>query len=579
MRYAACRSVRVRSTSVRHGCGGAEALEPRTLLAGVTVGVTPGSSGAGHALATLVDTDGGGAIVSHHGTALPINHAALSATAAAPAAGGFNLVLNKGPTLSADPIAAAALEQAASFLESVFHDPITVVIDAEVAPLDPLQLSVTDSVFFGDAFDTFRNAIASDARGADEAFVRQLPTASTFHATLPDDTYSVNGMVATRANLLALGFNAAQLPGPFSEYADAGPTSVRRDAKITFSSDTAFDYDRSDGISPGEIDFVGVAIPAIGYALGFDSTIDQIEGGSHTLTPMPLDLFRFAPGAGGADFAGGTRVLSPGNVVPDQVFYDGGVFDPSRIHTIGGLRRGDVPMSTGSSNGDGNQASAWKDDSMLGGVANTIGIMDPRAAMGTQLNWTAADQRAFSLIGYDAAPPTGISGRVYEDVNGNGGFDAATESGLGGVTVYDDANNNGQFDSGVAERFAPAVDLPVDIPDAGPAVQSRIEIDDLPGTVRDVNVTVTIQHPYTFDIVATLLSPSGRSVVLFHDAGEEDFLGRSIDFTGTVLDDEAGESILQGAPPFPGAYRPMESLSAMDGETMNGTWTLVVRDQ
>jgi len=231
MRYAACRSVRVRSTSVRHGCGGAEALEPRTLLAGVTVGVTPGSSGAGHALATLVDTDGGGAIVSHHGTALPINHAALSATAAAPAAGGFNLVLNKGPTLSADPIAAAALEQAASFLESVFHDPITVVIDAEIAPLGSNVLGQANSIRMGDTFDTVRNYLVSDANSTDEGFVSQLPDESGFFSTMPDSSYSISGASATRANLLALGVPASELDfGPDSEY----DPSMKQDASITF---------------------------------------------------------------------------------------------------------------------------------------------------------------------------------------------------------------------------------------------------------------------------------------------------------------------------------------------------------
>jgi subtilisin-like proprotein convertase family protein len=575
--------VSTRSSKSRRagGAGAAEPLEPRTLLSGVTVGVTPGSTGAGQALATITDADAGGVIVRHYGTALGVNHAA--AALAAPAATGFNLVLNKGPNLSANPVAAAAFDQAASFFESVFHDPITVVIDAEVAPLGPSQLGVTDSVVFGDTFDTIRNAMASDASPSDEGFVAQLPHEAGFLSTLPDDSYSIGGMLATRANLLALGVSGAELPGPFSEYADAGPTSVRRDAKITFSSDYPFDYDRADGITPGLNDFVGVAIHEIGHALGFVSVVDQVDGGaSHTVSPMPLDLFRFAPGAGGADFAGGTRVLSPGGVVGSQVFYDGGLFDPSAIHTIGGLTPGDVPMSTGTFSGDGNQASHWKDESMLGGVANTVGIMDPVATTGTQINWTAADQRAFALIGYDAAPPappTSISGRVYEDVSANGRFDPAEDFGLGGVTVYDDANNNGRFDSGLEDRFAPAVDLPRDIPDAGPAVQSHIVVEDLPGVVRDVNVTLTIQHPYTFDIVATLVSPTGKSVQLFHDVGEEDFFGQSIDFNGTVLDDESETSILQGTPDFRGAYRPMEPLSAVDGDPMNGTWTLVVRDQ
>ena len=171
-----------------------------------------------------------------------------------------------------------------------------------------------------------------------------------------------------------------------------------------------------------------------------------------------------------------------------------------------------------------------------------------------------------------------ISGTVYDDLNADGTYDPPDgEYGLVGIRVYHDANNNGLFDSGTADFYAPAINLPRPIRD-GTTTTSRITVEDSPGTVRDVNVTVNIEHTYTYDLEVTLVSPTGREVTLFDNVGMEDFLGRSMDFTNTVLDDEAGSYIEEGEPPYTGSYQPMESLSLMDGETMNGTWTLRIRD-
>ena len=565
--------------------GVTEPLERRRLLAGVVVGVTPGSSAAGLTYGTLADDDGGGVMVRDYGTALVIGRPALSAAAEpARAAGGFDIVLNQGPNLASNPAAAAAFEEAAAFFELTFHDPVTVVIDAEIAPLAAGQLGQASSVVFGDTFNTIRDAIVADADPADEAVVAQLPTEVGFLSTLPNGSFSLKGMSGTRANLLALGVDPAELNGQFSQYSGV-PNSVRRDSSILFNSNYPFDYDRSDGIGFGLSDFVGVAIHEIGHSLGFVSAVDNVDntlsgGGTGEVAPMPLDLFRFAPGAGGADFAGGTRVLSPGGVVGDQVLYDGGRFDPSAIASIPGLARGDVPFSTGAFTGDGRQASHWKDESFIGGAANTIGTMDPTATEGARLSWTAADERAFGLIGWDTAPaavPAGVSGTVYDDLDADGVYEPASEGGLGGVVVYHDLNNNGQFDRGVAEFFGPASELPRPIRDLT-LTRSRITIEGTPGTVQDVDVMVNIEHTYTFDLEVTLVSPTGRRVTLFDNVGQEDFLGRSMDFTNTVLDDEAGAGIAEGEPPFTGRYRPQQPLSLMDGETLNGTWTLEIYD-
>ena len=60
-------------------------------------------------------------------------------------------------------------------------------------------------------------------------------------------------------------------------------------------------------------------------------------------------------------------------------------------------------FATGSFNGDGRQASHWKDN--LG-----LGIMDPTLAFGEVGMITALDLLAFDVIGFDPVPEPGIAG-------------------------------------------------------------------------------------------------------------------------------------------------------------------------
>ena len=112
----------------------------------------------------------------------------------------------------------------------------------------------------------------------------------------------------------------------------------------------------------------------------------------------------------GANFATATRVMNTGNNVPDQVLYDGGTFDVTSYPGISGIQTGDIPMSTGSSEGDGNQASHFLSDD--GGLP-TIGIMDPTIGAGQLGIVTENDLRVLGLIGWDwidtglfGTPPT-----------------------------------------------------------------------------------------------------------------------------------------------------------------------------
>lgn len=386
-------------------------------------------------------------------------------TTPTPTSAGLHIVLKEGPKLKANPQAQAAFRRAAAFIESLFSDPVTIVVDAEVAPLAPGIIGQTASSQFHFAkspdFDRVRALMVKDA-ASDESVVGRLPTLSQFKYQLPKDTtgagaFSFAGLTATRANLLALGMKPADLTAaPDSDY----DPSVKRDMSMTFSSNFAFDYDRSDGVAAGKMDFTGLVIHELAHGLGFLSEVDEADnltdlpGFDRGLWPSTLDLFRLKPGAGAANFTTATRVLAPGDQAPYQVTYDGGVYDPAgKFAGIPGLTRGDVPMSTGVGHGDGKQASHWKDNDLTG---TYIGAMDPTTSYSTQVAWTAADTRALGLIGWNvassSAPATttktaSLSGVAFVDANGNGTRDAG-EAGRSGVTVWLDKNDNGKVDTG-----------------------------------------------------------------------------------------------------------------------------------
>ncbi len=116
-----------------------------------------------------------------------------------------------------------------------------------------------------------------------------------------------------------------------------------------------------------------------------------------------------------------------------------------------------------------------------------------------------------------------------------------------------------------------AGDVPKAIPDNG-TVTSTLSVGGATTGITDVNVTLTITHPYDGDLDVYLIGPEGTRVELFTDVG-----GRA-DFATTVLDDEAATAITAGSAPFTGSFRPEGTLAAFDGADPNGTWTLELTD-
>jgi PKD repeat protein len=92
-------------------------------------------------------------------------------------------------------------------------------------------------------------------------------------------------------------------------------------------------------------------------------------------------------------------------------------------------------------------------------------------------------------------------------------------------------------------------------------------------SITDVNVTIDISHTYDADLDITITSPTGTVVELTTDNG-----GSGNNYTGTVFDQDAVNSITTGSAPFSGTYRPEGNLSNFNGETPTGNWILTVTD-
>jgi len=296
--------------------------------------------------------------------------------------GAFNVVISAGSSLLGNAPALAAFERAAATWEGFIADPVTVTISADVRALGSATiLGQASSVMLAGGHDLVRNAMVADSAGlADESVVALLPTAAQMSfTTAPGMTYAGNISIS-KANAKALGFTGLDAVFGVS------------DATIEFNSAFAFDYDRSDGIAPGTFDFESVALHEIGHALGFLSAVDEVDsaasqGMTIEVQPTTLDLFRFAA-AGPAnpstafEFTIGVRQLAPGAAA---------VFDDLSA---------ELAFSTGVLLGDGRQASHWKDNGLTGRL---IGSLDPTIAPQQVFSPTAADLRAFDLIGWDIA--------------------------------------------------------------------------------------------------------------------------------------------------------------------------------
>lgn len=126
---------------------------------------------------------------------------------------------------------------------------------------------------------------------------------------------------------------------------------------------------------------------------------------------------------------------------------------------------------------------------------------------------------------------------------------------------------------------------PVAIPDNdGIGVSLSIPVAGFTNVLSKVAVQLRLTHTFDGDLILRLRSPDNTVVLLSYQLG-----GAGAGFgtdcpasaNDTTFDDQAAVSILTGAAPFIGSFRPQQPLSAFAGKSgaqVNGNWTFEVAD-
>lgn len=300
----------------------------------------------------------------------------------------FDLVHDAGMNSQA----VAGFQAAADRWSNLFHDPITVKLNIGFSQLGPGILGSTSSTSSTKTYSAVRNAMVGDATSAlDNTATAHLQAAPALQFLLNRTSDNPNGAGSATpyldhdgdANNTTIRLNTANQKalGIFS----GSPNDA--DGDITFSNQFSYDFDPSNGISAGKIDFVGIATHEIGHALGFISGVDILDinsGGQFSDNQFTyvntLDLFRY----------------SHNHLGDGKDYMDWTADNTSKFFSVDGGATMEGRFANGVVRGDGWQASHWHFQN-----PPKIGIMDPAVDFGQLMSITDQDVRAFDAIGYD----------------------------------------------------------------------------------------------------------------------------------------------------------------------------------
>ena len=184
------------------------------------------------------------------------------------------------------------------------------------------------------------------------------------------------------------------------------------------------------------------------------------------------------------------------------------------------------------------------------------------------INYQLPAPAATGSLGYNknividtSLPTSSISGWVY---------DVDTNTGLSHLRVYNDVNGNGKFDGSLITKTSTGAGVRVlDLK----TVTKTLTVSGISLPIYGLTVSVNMTHSHLSDVVVTLISPAGTRVRLLNRQGND---GQNL--KNTTFDDSADTLLPNSLLNYTATYQPTDALSAFNGQTANGIWTLEVTD-
>ncbi|MCP4641637.1 MAG: hypothetical protein GY851_14435 [bacterium] len=302
-----------------------------------------------------------------------------------------------------------------------------------------------------------------------------------------------------------------------------------------------------------------VAGAAAGATAGFATTADDLNGDA--IADVMVGVPQFGPNFGPAPgtsgsvnvFEGraiGTLPLHP--IVPDRTFAWGGTDDNV------GVASGLVPI-------------AGTNEFLVTAPTIVAGALPGRAA---RMQYDAATPTFTMLDAFNK--PQGVGFMLAGEMFGASTAYIDTGSGLDVFVAIPGAIGGARdgfvaiYPAGDPKSYANE-DGEQAIPDQTTITSTIVVADSF--TIADLNVRWHAEHTSAGDLLISLQSPAGTTVLL---AALPGILNPNS--VGTNVDDEASTPLGSAAAPFTGNFTPENPLSAFDGEDAAGTWTLTVED-